>query len=423
MPQPRSSIVVPLTFAALFIAAIASTAVAAELDYEIRLETAQEHDDGKFLWYHPRAAAIPGDSTAGADGPAVVMTLQQHLHVSDYYSGLFAMRRPSLGGAWTGPTAIPELAWRPQPGGATTAVCDVTPGWHAPTQRLLAIGAQLPYNDQGGILAGDAPRQHQTAYAAYDPQRDAWSGWQLLEMPADKKFEFSRNACAQWLTQPDGKLLVPVYFGLSNKGPWSVTVAECSFDGQQLRYLRHGTEFDLAVERGLAEPSIAFFGGRYFLTMRNDLRGYVSVSDDGLTFEPMRPWTFDDGEELGSYNTQQHWLAHSDALFLVYTRRGANNDHIARHRAPLFMAQVDPQTLQVMRRTERVVIPERGGELGNFGASAMSPSESWITVSEGVWNDDARDRGATGATFVARIIWSKPNQLAPVLEDVLKAED
>ena len=68
----------------------------------------------------------------------------------------------------------------------------------------------------------------------------------------------------------------------------------------------------------------------------------MSVSDDGLQFAEPKPWTFDDGAELGSYNTQQHWLAHSDGLFLVYTRRGANNDHIVRHRAPLFMAQVDP---------------------------------------------------------------------------------
>ncbi len=395
--------------ASLLVAAGASIVVAADFGYEIRLETALEHDDGKFLWYHPRAAAVPGDS-----GPAVVMTLQQHLHVDDYYSGLFAMRRPSVDGAWSGPTAIPELAWRQEANDVTLSVADVTPGWHAPTQRLLAIGCQVPYAPNGAqILAGPTPRQHQTAYAVHDPRSGASSGWQILDMPADKKFELARNACAQWLVRPDGALLLPIYFGASAEGPWSVTVAECSFDGKQLRYIRHGNEFDLAVERGLVEPSIVFFGSRYFLTMRNDLRGYVSVSDDGLNFKPMRPWTFDDGEDLGSYNTQQHWLAHSDGLFLVYTRRGANNDHIIRHRAPLFMAQVDPDTLQVIRRTERIVIPERGGEFGNFGAAAISASESWITVSEGVWDAASRERGAKGATYVARVIWSKPNQLAP----------
>jgi len=83
-----------------------------------------------------------------------------------------------------------------------------------------------------------------------------------------------------------------------------------------------------------------------------------------------------------------------------------------RHRAPLFIAQVDPERLVVLRDTERVLIPERGATLGNFGAAAVSERESWVTVSEGVWGDDARRRGATGATFVARIIWNRPNALA-----------
>jgi hypothetical protein len=59
-----------------------------------------------------------------------------------------------------------------------------------------------------------------------------------------------------------------------------------------------------------------------------------------------------------------------------------------------------------------VLIPERGGELGNFGASAIDEHESWVTAGEGVWNEDSRKRGAKGAVFVARVKWSSPNQLA-----------
>jgi hypothetical protein len=139
----------------------------------------------------------------------------------------------------------------------------------------------------------------------------------------------------------------------------------------------------------------------------------VSVSEDGLHFSEPKPWTFDDGADLGSYNTQQHWLAHRDGLFLIYTRRGANNDHIIRNRAPLFMAQVDPKRLQVIRGTEKVIVPERGAELGNFGASYINERESWVTVSEGMFMKDSAQRGAEGATFVARILWTKPNVAAP----------
>lgn len=376
------------------------------MDFTVKLETVLTHNDGKFLWFHPRTAVIPGEKNTP---PTVVMTLQKHLQVSDYYSGLHVMTRAGLDGPWTGPMLPPALDWQVQPDGVTISVADVTPGWHQPTRRLLAIGCRVRYSPQGKQLE-DVKRAHQTVYAVYNPDTTTWSPWQLLDLPADEQFNFARNACSQWLVQPDGKLLVPLYIGTSTKAPFSTTVAECEFDGTTLRYRRHGNVLSLPVKRGLYEPSLIRFGDRFFLTLRNDERGYVTSSRDGLNFATPHAWEFDDGSELGSYNTQQHWLAHSRGLFLVYTRRGANNDHIMRHRAPLFMARVDPETLRVLRATEKVLMPERGADLGNFGASAISPEESWVTASEGVFTKGAKERGATGATLLARIIWSVPNE-------------
>jgi len=133
----------------------------------------------------------------------------------------------------------------------------------------------------------------------------------------------------------------------------------------------------------------------------------VTVSSDGLHYAPPSPWLFDDDGELGSYNTQQHWLATAQGLFLCYTRRGADNDHIPRHRAPLFMAQVDPARLRVLRATERILIPERGAMLGNFGAIPITDSESWVTDAEYMLADRPDPRGADGSVFVARVIWTK----------------
>ena len=135
------------------------------------------------------------------------------------------------------------------------------------------------------------------------------------------------------------------------------------------------------------------------MTMRNDQKGFVAASDDGLNFGPVKAWTFDDGSDLGSYNTQQKWVTHSDGLFLVYTRRGADNDHIIRHRAPLFIARVDTTRLCVIRDSERIAVPERGRALGNFDATTINDRETWITV-------------AGGPAYLARIIWNKPNRLA-----------
>ncbi|MGI6139755.1 MAG: PKD domain-containing protein [Candidatus Hydrogenedentales bacterium] len=374
--------------------------------YTIQLDTAVEHDDGEFLWFHPRVTAIP---QGGRDGqPAILMTVQKHLQVSDFYSGLYSMRTDDLGKTWTGPTEIPELVWRDGPGGTIRAVCDVTPGYHPITGKVLAIGAQLYYRPDGSLYEDEA-RSDQTAYALYDPKTDTWTGWRVLEMPDEPKFHFSRNACAQWLIEPNGNLLLPLYYGTDGQKDYSATVARCAFDGEELTYLEHGTEMTFEGGRGLCEPSLARLDDRFYLTLRNDNGGYVTSGTDGIHFDPITPWLFDDGQELGSYNTQQHWVTHSDALFLVYTRRGADNDHIMRHRAPLFIAQVDTDNLCVLRASERVLIPERGATLGNFGAANVSEHESWVTVNEGIWNDEMRTRGATGALFCARIQWESPN--------------
>ncbi|HQX49491.1 MAG TPA: HEAT repeat domain-containing protein [Planctomycetaceae bacterium] len=362
-----------------------------------------------FCWFHPRVAAIPGHGKDG--GPAVVMTIQKHLGVSDHYSGLYTLRTDDLGQTWTGPMEIPELASQKTENNETIAVCDVTPGWLAHSGKLLAIGIRLRYSEQGKQLL-DQPRSHECAYAVYDPKSDKWTPWKALAMPeTDGKFFLVSPGCVQWLEQADGTLLIPMYFRGPEGSDYTTTVLHCSFDGQELKYLAHGDELTLKGGRGLYEPSLTRFQDRYFLTLRHDTAAYVTTSTDGLHFEPVRKWTFDDDQDLGSYNTQSHWLAHSNGLFLTYTRRGANNDHITRNRAPIFIAQVDPDKLQVLRRTEQILLPERGVMLGNFGAAAITPGESWVTDSEFHISPTPHPKGADGTTWLGRVQWSIPNQL------------
>lgn len=375
---------------------------------EVRLEVIHQELSPEFMWFHPRAAAAPG---AGRNGlPAVILTLQKHLVADDHYSGLYYMRTDDLGQTWKGPIEIPELAWVQQPDGTNFAVCDVTPGYHPQTGKVLAIGASIYYDRQGRQL-WDRPTG--TAYAIYDPKTDRWlSRWLPLEVPEKFKF-FARNACSQWLVEPDGSLLVPVYYGPRVDLPSSVTVFRCRFDGQKLTYQEHGDEMHLKEVRGLCEPSIIRCGGWYYLTIRNDLRGYVTRSKDGLHWEPIRPWQFDDGSELGSYNTQQHWVSCADQLYLVYTRRGAQNDHIPRHRAPLFIGRVDTEKLCVVRATEKVVLPEWGAMLGNFGAAQITDHEWWVTDGEYVFPERTANRtrphprGADGSVLLGRLRWPK----------------
>lgn len=377
------------------------------VDFNVKLDVVLQRDEEDWIWFHPRAAAIP--DPLGRGGPTVVMTIQKHLGVSDYYSGVYVMRTDDGGKSWTGPQLFPQLDWWKESEEVRVSVCDVTPGWHAQSGKLIAIGTKIRYDREGRQLH-DEPHSRETAYAVYDPKSDQWTRWQTLQLPeAETKFFLSGAGCVQWVVDQSGAVLVPIYYKARGQSCYSATVVQCKFDGETLAYVRHGDELHLDVPRGFCEPSLVESQGHYYLTLRNDEKGYVTASDDGLHFAPVKPWAFDDGAELGSYNTQQHWVGHANGLFLVYTRRGANNDHVMRHRAPLFIAQVDPQRLYVIRKTERVLIPEHGAPMGNFGAAKISETESWVTVSEFMWpawNETARKKGAAGRTFVARIIWA-----------------
>jgi len=373
------------------------------LDYQIKVETVLSQEGNDWLWFLPSAVRIPN---VGRDGSTTTLIMvMKHLAVSDHYSGPYIIRSDNGGNSWSNPEAPFGKGWRIDEYGTTVAVGDVTPRWHSPTGKILAIGGQTRHNKAGAQLT-DKPRSWQTVYTVYDPTANNWTPLRTLVLPdTEATFFLAISSCGQWLVKEDGTLLVPIYLRGASELLYSSMVLHCHFDGNTLKYLAHGNKISLNVSRGAYEPSLTYFRGRYYLTIRNDEKGYLTTSDDGLHFEPLKSWTFDDGEELGSYNTQQHWLVHSDGLFLVYTRRGANNDNVPRHRAPLFIAQVDSEKLCVIRRSERVLIPNSGLTLGNFGATAITRNESWVTVAEGV------SAGSPNNVYVARILWDNPNHL------------
>lgn len=372
--------------------------------YEMDLLTITRGFDGETCWVHPRAGIVPGVGERG--GPSVILTMQKLLlSGSDVFFALNEMRSEDLGRTWSGPTEHATLGRRKEPGGVEAVVCDFSPKWHAATGKLLGTGQVARYI--GDRLMPD-PRPRETAYSVYDSDARTWMPWSPLEMPDARRFFSAGAGSTQRVDLPGGDILLPIYFRDPDAGLpdcCTSTVVRCAFDGERLSYLEHGDELIVRDPRGLCEPSLTCFGGRYYLTLRNDVRGYVSVGDDGLRFEEPRPWVFDDGTELGNYNTQQHWVTHAEGLFLVYTRRGADNDHVFRHRAPLFMARVDPERLCVLRDTERVLVPERGARLGNFGVTEVSPRETWVTVAEWMQPVGCERYGSDNSVYAARILW------------------
>jgi len=392
------------------VALLVALALVPAPEYTIELTSPAKLFDGKYSWAHPRAGTIPPRSPGNdTDKPVVVMTMQRILlSGSDLFEGLNEMRTDDLGRTWTGPTPVEGFERRPFEETREITVCDFTPRWHAASGTLLGTGQTVIY-EKNKVLE---VRPRETAYSAYDAAKRTWLPWRTLKMPDDPKFGNAGAGSVQRLDLPNGDILLPIYFKPMTAGKYSTTVLRCRFDGRTLSYVEHGSELTVDAPRGLGEPSITRFGGKFYLTMRNDVKGYVSVSDDGLKYGEPRPWAWDDGTDLGSYNTQTHWVAHSEGLFLVYTRRGANNDHVMRHRAPLFIAQVDPVKLQVLRATERELMPNRGARLGNFAVTEVSPGETWVTDAEWMQPKGVEKHGADGSVWVSKIRWSKPNELS-----------
>jgi hypothetical protein len=370
--------------------------------YQLSLEVCTKLFDGKQCWTHPRAGIIPN---AGGNGrPRVVMTMNTlDLEGSDVFKGMYGLHTDDLGKSWTAPERLLSLDPRSEIiDGATrpVAVSDFWPKYHKASGKLLGTGHTVVYTPDWKVAH---PRPRHTSFAVYNPENNQWSAWDKLIMPDNQLFGDAGAGCTQRYDLEDGTILLPCYFRPPGKNS-RVAVLSCSFDGKQLQYLEHGNFLAIDNEtRGLHEPSLTYFKGTYYLTIRNDLQGYVTKSTDGLNFEPIKPWTFDDGSDLGNYNTQQHWVTHSDALYLVYTRRGANNDHVFRNRAPLFIARVDADRLCVIRETEQVLVPERGARLGNFGVTDISPDETWVTVSEWMQPEGVEKYGSDGSVYVARI--------------------
>lgn len=358
---------------------------------------------GRQFYTQSRAAVIPGSPAR-----VIVTTQETDPTVTHGYRDMFMFATTDGGRAWTPPRRIESLRRARQPEGHDFVIGDVGPQWHAATGVVLATGKTF------GFLGGTKEDRglERVSYAVYSPRQDTWSELRLLELPAadraGRPFLEANAGCNQRFDLPNGEILLPIRY---RKDPahryYTTIVARCRFDGARLTYVTHGSEFMLPRERGLYEPSVTGFQGRFFLTMRADHSAFVARGADGVNYEPFVEWTFDDGEVLGSYNTQQHWVVHRDALYLVYTRRGAKNDHVMRHRAPLFIAQVDPDRLVVLRRTEQVLVPESNADLGaGFGVTDVSPEETWIVTSE-IPTRGSRDYNHV---ILAKLIWNVPNR-------------
>lgn len=352
----------------------------------------------RWDWWQARTAYVPGTK------PYFLTTMSQTGKATshDFHDILQSISRDG-GQTWSAPALVSSLQRTRQNDGFEIAPGDLWPTYHAQTGKILVTGKTFNFEDGKREIR----LRERVAYAVLDPSTGKWSGLRLLEVPTHDHrgatITGANAGCTQRVDLSNGDVLLPVRYWRDPKvHRYTSVVMRCTFDGETLAYKEHGSEHTIPTGRGLYEPSLIRFADRYFLTLRANQSAYVTRGTDGIHFEPIRQWKFDDGNVLGSYNTQQHWVTVGGGLFLIYTRRGADNDHIMRHRAPLFIGQVNPETLQVVRATERILIPENHATLGNSGVCHVSDNECWVTCGEGLLRAGQR-KGQRNQVFHVRI--------------------
>ena len=136
------------------------------------------------------------------------------------------------------------------------------------------------------------------------------------------------------------------------------------------------------LKRGVYEPSVTCFQGKYYMTLRSDERGLYCESEDGLHFGPLKTWCWEDGAPIGNKNTQQHWVNLGDRLYLCYTRENGANNHVFRNRAPIYSALFDTERGVLVRGTEFPLVPELGARLGNFKTTSDGKGRAFLATAE-----------------------------------------
>jgi hypothetical protein len=360
--------------------------------------------DGRGVtWFHPRICRLVSGQ--------LLMTVQS-ISGSDVYGPVHWSVSGDGGRGWSRPEPIPGMGRRTVDGGLEEGYCDTVPEIHPRTGTVIAMAHNVYYKDNRLARPAD---QRWPVYTVRGPD-GRWTPLRRLEWSHPDATAMYTSGCSQRITLDSGDILVSISMGPTGRQDRGVCTLLCSFNGEKLDAKRHGNILRFSAGRGLLEPSLAALDGIYYMTIRAENgQGFVTRSKDGLQWETMRAWAWDDGSTIEMSTTQQRWLVHSDGLWLVYTRKDASNTDVMRWRAPLFMARMDAQRMCLLRTSERTAVPLEGDgvndgkgveHLGNFHTNPVSRDESLISVGTMITG-----RGYAGTVRLARVRWARPNRL------------
>ncbi len=343
--------------------------------------------DGKKCLVHARCC----------DSPFGMIATAQYLDVTgnDLFSGLYMSKSRDRGKTWS-EFVLQKSLEESKVGNRIRVGCDATPLYHKKTGKVILIGHTADYEPD---CKHPIDAERFTFYSVYDQEKDEFTEMDFIQMPLG--FRDCGNGSGQSIELENGDLLIPVYWKKYGSNEYCSKVIRCSFDGCKLSLVGLGDDVLFPVKRGAYEPSIVFYEGFYYMTMRNDECGLIAKSKDGLYYSDLSLWQWDDGSLLDNYNTQQHWMKVKDELYLVYTRRHANNNHVFRHRAPLFAARVE--NMRLIRDSEFEIISQRGARHGNFGVCSRDDGTALVMAAEWMQPCGCEQYGSDNSVFLSVI--------------------
>ena len=227
----------------------------------------------KWDWWQARTAFVPGDD------PLWITTMSETgKGVSHDFHDVYQSLSRDGGRTWSKPALIKSLQRMRQPDGFEVAPGDLWPTWHAKSGKVLTTGKTFNFakgKDEKHLL-------EKVSYAVADPLTKTWGPMKFFTMPekdhSGRKIVACNAGNNQRVDLPNGEILLPVrYVADVQKHNYTSAVARCRFDGETLTYLDHGTELNIPQGRGLYEPSLTEFEGRFFLTLRADHSAYVKL--------------------------------------------------------------------------------------------------------------------------------------------------
>ncbi len=245
--------------------------------------------DGKFCKTSPCVAT-------DWRGTALLTYDKLLLSGCDVTYGQYLCRSTDGGRTWSAPKRVEAFPDRFEHGHRITT--GAGPRYSRHYDRWFGLGCtQTMMGDQrpmDGMVNG---RPTMTPiWATLDAERGEYGPARQLPfpLPYSKALPFGEPVETE-----DGELIVPFYFcGVESEtkaDAWSpvseVVCVSYRFVGDELKVARVGRPLAVPeLKRGLCEPSLVRFKGRYYLTLRSDEYGAWTESADGLNFGEVRPW-------------------------------------------------------------------------------------------------------------------------------------